>query len=122
MAFRATDLGFPDPPQPAVYRPPALLAVIPGPVISLWGATRIARKGRRWRHRPMMKRLIASAMLVLFTVGPAFTADIVNRDAQRQTFTVMEAGRVSERTLDPGEHADVCQNGCIITFPDGGVA
>ena len=68
----------------------------------------------------MMKRIFASALLVLFTVGPALAADIVNRDAQRQTFTVMEAGRVSERTIDPGEHADVCQNGCIVTFPDGG--
>jgi hypothetical protein len=31
----------------------------------------------------------------------------------------MEAGRVSERTVDPGEHADLCQNGCIVAFPDG---
>jgi hypothetical protein len=67
----------------------------------------------------MMKRLIASALLVSATAGPALAVDIVNGDAQRQTITIMEAGRVSERALEPGEHADLCQNGCIVSFPDG---
>jgi hypothetical protein len=66
-----------------------------------------------------MKRLIASALLTFTVAGPAFAADITNGDAERQTITVMEAGRVSERTLDPGEQIDVCQNGCIVSFPDG---
>jgi hypothetical protein len=67
----------------------------------------------------MMTRLIASTLLVLSAAGPALAVDIVNGDTQRQTITIMEAGRVSERTLDPGEHADVCQNGCIVSFSDG---
>jgi hypothetical protein len=67
----------------------------------------------------MMKRLIASALLTSSVAGPVFAADITNGDAQRQTITIMEAGRVSDKTLDPGEHADICQNGCIVSFPDG---
>jgi hypothetical protein len=66
-----------------------------------------------------MERIITSALFVFFAVGPTIAADIANGDAQRQTITIMEAGRVSERTLDPGEHADLCQNGCIVAFPDG---
>jgi hypothetical protein len=67
----------------------------------------------------MMKRLIASALLTSSVAGLVFAADITNGDAQRQTITIMEAGRVSDKTLDPGEHVDICQNGCIVSFPDG---
>ncbi|MDN5928397.1 MAG: hypothetical protein L0I29_15100 [Hyphomicrobiales bacterium] len=67
----------------------------------------------------MMKRLITSALLALSVAGPALAADITNGDAERQTITIMEAGGVSERSLDPGEQVDVCQNGCIVAFPDG---
>ena len=67
----------------------------------------------------MMKRLVLSAVLVLSAAGPVLAADIVNNDAERQTITIMEAGRTSELKLDPGEHADICPDGCIVAFPDG---
>ena len=66
-----------------------------------------------------MKRIFGSALFLLLAAGPAVAADIVNGDADRQTITIMEAGRTSQRTLDPGEHADVCPNGCIVSFPNG---
>jgi hypothetical protein len=67
----------------------------------------------------MMKRLIASIVLVFSVAGPAFAADIANGDAVEQTITIIEAGRFVTRTLDPGEHADICPSGCIVSFPDG---
>jgi hypothetical protein len=66
-----------------------------------------------------MKRFIASAMFVLSIAGPASAADIANGDAVEQTIKIIEAGRFLERTLDPGEHADVCPDGCIVSFPNG---
>ena len=67
-----------------------------------------------------MKHLAVAGIAFLVLAGPALAADIVNGDAEPRTVTVMSAGRVSTRTLDPGEHADICQNGCIVSFPDGG--
>jgi hypothetical protein len=67
----------------------------------------------------MMKRLIAGAVFSLLAACPVLAADISNGDAGRQTVTIMEAGRTYQRTLDPGEHADVCPDGCIVVFPDG---
>jgi hypothetical protein len=67
-----------------------------------------------------MKRLIAGAVFSLLAACPVLAADISNGDAGRQTVTIMEAGRTYQRTLDPGEHADVCPDGCIVVFPDGG--
>jgi hypothetical protein len=66
-----------------------------------------------------MKRVIAITMLVSTFAGPAFAADIANGDAVEQTITIIEAGRFLARKLDPGEHVDVCPNGCIVSFPDG---
>jgi hypothetical protein len=66
----------------------------------------------------MMRRLGLGAALVL-SAFPALAADIVNGDAGRQAVTIMEAGRTFELALDPGEHADICTNGCIVSFPDG---
>lgn len=65
-----------------------------------------------------MRSLVVS--VVLFSIaGPVLAADISNGDAERQSITVMEAGRTYQRTLDPGEHADICPNGCMVVFPDG---
>jgi hypothetical protein len=67
----------------------------------------------------MMKRLIAGAVFSLLAACPVLAADISNGDAERQSITVMEAGRTYQRMLDPGEHADICPNGCMVVFPDG---
>jgi hypothetical protein len=58
-------------------------------------------------------------VLVLAVAGPGFCADISNADSTPQHVTIMEAGRTSNRTIDPGENVDVCPDGCIVVFPDG---
>lgn len=68
----------------------------------------------------ILKRAVVGASLACLAATPALAADISNGDAVRQTIGIMEAGHTARHTLDPGEHIDVCPNGCIVEFPDGG--
>ncbi len=67
-----------------------------------------------------MRRISITVSVLLLTGGPALAADVMNMDAESQTISVMEGASTTHITLAPGEHVDVCHDGCFILFPDGG--
>ncbi|MGN6584211.1 MAG: hypothetical protein ACTHJV_10950 [Rhizobiaceae bacterium] len=70
-----------------------------------------------------MARSYKFALLAVFAIviaaGGADAASVINKDATSQTIVVDDGHGRSEISIPAGGSVDVCQSGCLVTFPDG---
>lgn len=65
------------------------------------------------------KSLTFGVVVALLLATGADAASVINKDATSQTIVVDDGYGRSEISIPAGGSVDVCQNGCLITFPDG---
>jgi len=65
------------------------------------------------------KSLWLAALAVVLAAPGADAASVINKDATSQTIVVDDGSGRSEISIPAGASVDVCQDGCLITFPDG---
>ncbi|MBP1857315.1 putative cupin superfamily protein [Rhizobium herbae] len=74
-----------------------------------------AALGRRWA----MKTFASACVLTVLIALPAWSATIINKDADAAVLVVVEGENRMEVAIGAGGTESICPSGCFITTPSG---
>jgi hypothetical protein len=66
-----------------------------------------------------MKKILVTLASLLGLSGSAYSASVINLDAEARTIIVTEGGSQSELAVAAGQTVEFCPSGCFVTMPNG---